>query len=237
MFTVALIGGDGAGKTTIANKLEACTEIPFQTIYMGMNTQSSNFSLPTSRVVYFFKKRRYKKEVKSVGENPDDKIPAYYFESKSRKRSLIWVIGRFFNRLAELTYRLWITRRYVRKGTVVIYDRHFLFEASPDIGHTERTKSDQLYYWTLNHLFPKPDLTVMLDAPAEVLYARKEESTIEQLDRRRKAYIAAGSKLKHFFIVDATQSPEKVYADVLQQIVNFKSHTNPTRSQKASPAN
>ncbi|MCB2180238.1 hypothetical protein KQH54_03865 [bacterium] len=237
MFTVALIGGDGAGKTTIANKLEASPDMSFQTIYMGLSTQSSNFSLPTSKLVYFFKKRKYNKEVQSTGEKPADKIPAYYYENKPKKRSFLWVTARFFNRLAEITYRHWITWRQIRKGTVVIFDRHFLFESTPDIGDSHRSKSDQIYFWLLNRLFSKPDITILLDAPAEVLYARKEESTLEHLNRRREAYIEAGKKLKHFYIVDATQSPEKVYSDVYQHIVEFQSNTNSTRSHRASLVN
>jgi len=226
MFTVALIGGDGAGKSTIAEKLEASSEFTAKTIYLGMSTQSSNFSLPTSKIVYFFKKKRYQTEVESTGKTPEDKIPAYYYENKNKKRSLIWVIGRFVNRLAELIYRQWIAWKYLRKGIVVIYDRHIIFESTPDVGTKHTKKSDGIFYWIVDHLFPKPDLSILLDAPAEVLYARKQESTLEHLSRRRLAYIEKGKNTKNFFIVDATQRPENVYKDVLHLILDYSSGHN-----------
>jgi GTPase SAR1 family protein len=50
MFTVALIGGDGAGKTTIANRL--VEDLPFRVkyLYMGFSTISSNAALPTTKL-------------------------------------------------------------------------------------------------------------------------------------------------------------------------------------------
>jgi hypothetical protein len=36
----------------------------------------------------------------------------------------------------------------------------------------------------LEHFYPKPNLVIYLDAPAEMLFARKKEGTIELLEQR-----------------------------------------------------
>jgi thymidylate kinase len=77
---------------------------------------------------------------------------------------------------------------------------------------------DRLLYWILKKTYPKPDLAILLDAPAEVLYERKRESTIDELDRRRNAYLKQGHEMKHFVRIDATQPLDKVLADVTQHI-------------------
>ena len=54
-FSVALIGPDGAGKTTIARMLEERSPLPLKYIYMGENIGASNFALPTSRFLEYFR--------------------------------------------------------------------------------------------------------------------------------------------------------------------------------------
>ena len=44
MFTVALIGPDGAGKSTIGRKLQQISPIPMKYVYMGVNLESSNLT-------------------------------------------------------------------------------------------------------------------------------------------------------------------------------------------------
>ncbi len=51
MVTVALIGADGAGKTTIGHRLEKESTLPMKYIYMGENPESGNHTLPTTRMI------------------------------------------------------------------------------------------------------------------------------------------------------------------------------------------
>ena len=57
-FTVALIGPDGAGKTTVARALEGALPFPVEYLYMGVNPDSSNHLLFTTRAVHAFRRRR-----------------------------------------------------------------------------------------------------------------------------------------------------------------------------------
>jgi thymidylate kinase len=80
---------------------------------------------------------------------------------------------------------------------------------------------DALNHWILSHLYPKPDLTVFLDAPSDVLYARKGEATPEILDRQRGAYLKQGRRMANFVSVDGTQPLDLVFDDVQRIVLEF----------------
>ena len=70
MISVALIGADGAGKTTIARKLQDGFEKPIKYLYMGVSMSSSNAALPTSRFAYWLKRKISKKKGVKMQEGP-----------------------------------------------------------------------------------------------------------------------------------------------------------------------
>ncbi len=63
-------------------------------------------------------------------------------------------------------------------------------------------------------LMPQPRLWVLLDAPAEVLQARKQEVPPEETARQRQAYLSQVKKQRNYVIVDASQPLDKVITDV-----------------------
>ena len=67
MTVIAIIGADGAGKSTVARALEA--SLPFRTkyIYMGSNIESSNIALPTSRLILYLKRLSFRRVAKREG--------------------------------------------------------------------------------------------------------------------------------------------------------------------------
>jgi thymidylate kinase len=59
-------------------------------------------------------------------------------------------------------------------------------------------------------IFPDPDLLVILDAPSELLYARKHEHSIEWLDQLRAAYGKLANEVPNSVLIDAAQPADQV---------------------------
>ena len=66
---------------------------------------------------------------------------------------------------------------------------------------------------------PRPDLVILLDAPAEVLWSRKQEVPFNEVVRQRAAYLQLAGTLPSTIVVDAAQPPSDVVHDVLDAIV------------------
>jgi thymidylate kinase len=65
----------------------------------------------------------------------------------------------------------------------------------------------------IGKLMPKPHLWVLLDAPSEVMQARKREVTAEETERQRSAYMAFVRKQEKYAIIDASRPLDKVVGD------------------------
>lgn len=224
MFTVALIGGDGAGKTTIANSVIRSSGLPMKYLYMGLSTRSSNHALPTSRMVLFLKQHLYKKRAKKSAEQLPDEMPASQLEYSEETHGWVWNTARFLNRLAEAWYRQFISIGYQMRGFIVIYDRHFFFDTAPGVINSQNQSLlllDRLFFWFMSHWYPRPDLTIFLDAPPDLLFRRKGEATLEYLERQREVFLNQGEKLANFVKIDASQPLDAVCSEVIQHIQYF----------------
>lgn len=224
MFTVALIGPDGAGKSTIGRKLQEISPLPMKYVYMGVNLESSNLVLPTTRLLLEIKRAR--------GQRPDITVPRdVYFQSQARKKLKKRVAEsaksalRIVNVMAEEWFRQVIVWYYKLRGYCVLFDRHFYFDYyDHDIANTDpkRPLSSRLHGFMLEKLYPKPDFVIFLDAPSEVLFARKPERTIEILESKRQEYVRLREVMKNFAVVDVSQPVDTVVRQVSDLIVNFQ---------------
>jgi thymidylate kinase len=225
MFTVALVGGDGAGKTTVAERLKGLLPFPTKYLYMGLSTHSGNLALPTTRLVRYLKVRAHRRAARDVGTVPSKVVSSHDLHyGENVERGKLWMAARLLNRLAEAWYRQLLSLSYQWRGNVVIYDRHFLFETTPAVTGTqdkEQPLLDRLEHWVVHHLYPRPGLVIFLDAPAEVLYQRKREATPTYLERRREVVLELGETLPNFVRVDAAQPLDLVVVDVARSIVEF----------------
>jgi len=209
---IAVIGGDGAGKTTVTRQLLDSGRLPFRYLYMGMNVGSSNAALPTSR---WLARWRHGGEAPTTthGAPPGPRRGA-----KAAVRSL----ARLGYRLSEEWYRQLLCLRAARRGEIVLCDRHFLYDFYLR-AEERRAKpvGDRIHLWLLEHAYPRPDLVLFLDAPAEVLMARKGEASVEFLEGRRAAVLEIGAGDARFVRIDATQPLDAVVAEVEARIEAF----------------
>ncbi len=231
MLTVALIGADGAGKTTVARQLAGVLDVPVTYLYMGVNLEASGLMLPTTRLVLALKRRAGGRPDMTMGSGRSRPVT-------SRPRALRTVqiclksALRTANWIAEEGFRESVGWYHRSRGRVVLCDRHFL----PDYYAYDVTRVDparpiasRVHGFFLRRVFPRPDLVVMLDAPADVLHTRKPSGSIEFLERRRAEYLRVREAVDRFEVVDATQPLPMVTAAVADLIRHAYQERRATR--------
>ena len=173
-MTVALLGPDGAGKTTLAAAIATDFGLPVRRVYMGMWSQSQSGVLGS--------------------------IPVLATLSRPIAAWRKGLVGEFHR----------------ARGRLVVFDRYTYDAFLPPRG--TRTLLGHLYLWILVHAAPDPQLLIVLDAPGDLLFARKGESDPVRLEEDRHAFRALGDRLASVRIVDVAQSPEAVLAEVTDLI-------------------
>jgi len=115
-------------------------------------------------------------------------------------------------RLLARISRLW--RRYLSallsraRGRLVIFDRYpydALLPSKKPAGRWGRLRRS-----VLASACPAPDMVLVLDAPGEVLYARKGEHDPVFLEHQRQGYLRLAKQLPHSVVLAATQEPDSL---------------------------
>jgi thymidylate kinase len=223
MFTVALIGPDGSGKTTVARRLEQALPVSVKYLYMGINPASSNHALPTTRLAHAVKRFRGAKPDTAGPRDPRTIVRRPPGGPRRRLLSALRALLRLVNRMAEEWHRQLVASVHLRRGSIVVFDRHFLadYYAYDVAGGVRRPLSRRLHGFFLSRMYPRPDLVIYLDAPAEVLFKRKGEGSLQSLTRRRREYLDLAGVMSNFRVVDASRPVDEVTDDVIELIEEF----------------
>ena len=223
MFTVALVGADGAGKTTIGLQLASALPWPVKYVYMGINLECSNVMLPTTRLVVEVKRLLGHRPVVTGPPDPtrEQHVSRGWFKSMLRRGKSSF---RLLNLMAEEWFRQCLVWLHQTRGRIVLFDRHFYLDYyAHDIVKTARKRPlmNRIHGWMLKRLYPKPDLVLFLDAAPEVLFARKGEGTLQMLESRRHEYLRLRDAVPNFVSIDAARPADEVLADVIACIRRF----------------
>lgn len=227
MSSIAIIGQDGAGKSTISKMVsESNISTKIKYLYMGISVESSKINLPTSLLAHYLKIYKYKIQNKISDFN---QAKRFYLEEMNKNRSKdahgpIWLFVRLCNRLLEEWFRLLISKFYQLCGYTVIYDRYFVFDYAIDSDSPKTKKvrtTDKVHYWILSHLYEKPDLIIFLYASGEILYSRKGETTIEYIEQKNKLFKKIGKTMPNFILVDASKTVDEVFKEVKENIIKY----------------
>ncbi|HEU0299536.1 MAG TPA: hypothetical protein VFR37_08785 [Longimicrobium sp.] len=108
-------------------------------------------------------------------------------------------------------HRRWV-RPAVRRGWLVIFDRYY-HDLLADPRRYRYGGPAWLARW-VGRRVPAPDLFVVLDAPAELLQARKAEVAPAESAAARQAYLALAGTLPRARVVDGARPLNCVVAEV-----------------------
>jgi thymidylate kinase len=215
MTSVALVGPDGAGKTTIARRAVVALGDSAAYIYMGVNLESSSLMLPSTRLILAWKRLR--------GRPPDLVGTSMARQTRPKRRPSAAAtargLARLANWIAEESFRQAVAWFHEARGRTVVFDRHFYLDYyEHDVAgyrRPGRSLASRLHGLFLHRLYPRPDAVVFLDVPAEVLLARKGQADLAWLEERRRHYLRIGRRFEHFFIVDAARPIDEVVGQVV----------------------
>jgi len=174
-LSVALIGPDGAGKSTLATGLKTEFVFPVRQMYMGL---TGGWLRHVDRL----------------------RLPGVV---RLGRLSVIW--SRYLR-----------GRYYVLRGELVVFDRYIYDAVVPPpypIGRLRR-----LGRWVDGHSCPAPDLVLILDAPGNVMHARKGAYDAELLEGWARRFRALAHERRDAVVLDTSRSPEEVLGEAIDRI-------------------
>jgi thymidylate kinase len=122
--------------------------------------------------------------------------------------------------IARRPLRVWAryltALRHRATGRLVVFDRYVYDALLPPRGPLTWLKRP--YFAVLARCCPAPDLVVLLDSPADVMYARSGEYDPAHLEAERAAYRRIAARLPRAVLVDANRSADAVVREVLGHI-------------------
>lgn len=191
---VVMLGPDGVGKSTVVEVLQRDLEPAFCGIAYGTFAPGL---LPH-------------KPAPDGGGQPHGKPPRSW--PASIVKALWWIV------YYSLGYHFTI-RPVLARGGLALNHRYCVDAIVDSLRYRYRGPQ-----WLLSlawRLAQKPDLVFLLDAPPEVVQARKKEVALEETVRQRDAYRRIVGPMPNGHVIDSTQPVADVVADVERVILDF----------------
>lgn len=190
--STVLLAPDGGGKSTLSEALANDPFLQARVVYMGGNVQAGGIRLPTSRWLSRQMRRR--------GGSWFTRMGRWIWRSFLRPFNT-------FNHLVEDWLRYKAGQFHKFNGRFVVYDRYFYDTYLSPRANSLRVR---LRRWMLQRIAPKPDRVLLLDAPGEVLFARKLEHSPEVLEAQRQILLELSKRIPNVTVVDTTGGADAV---------------------------
>jgi len=209
-FFLALLGPDGAGKTTIANFLLESPAI--QQLFIRRKHCYRRFEVPWKKAVI---------KVKAAGLDK--------FEAETRDDGSIVPM----NPVKAAIYAIYLATEYLlaghpfvrwwkSNGGLVVFDRYFydylVFE--------DFSRCPGWLLRLLAKLVPRPDAIVYLKNDPKTIYARKPERSLPEIARQAKVCERLVADLPNSYTIDTSGDPEKIVADIIDIIIKNLKYRN-----------
>jgi thymidylate kinase len=213
---VAFLGTDGVGKSTVTSLVERDLAPAF--------SSTERYHRPVETVLWRMRQRikRFRTRSSSI-ESTDASEPgadAQVTSSEVPPRGLaasVLKLGLWWADYTVLGYLLTIYPRLAR-STLVLFDRYY-----EDLLVYPRSYRYGGPLWLarfVGHLIPRPHLVFLLDAPPEVIQARKQELTFEQTAYEREAYLDVVRGMPNAHVVDASKPIDAVVSEIEEVILD-----------------
>ena len=192
---LALFGPDGSGKSTVANVLEK---------------HWKNAGVSTLRMHWRPGLLPYRSRIRTCDSREGFTDPC---KTKLRRGPKAWLIFLYVVVDFLLGY-IFIIRPKLKRGTIVIYERYY-YDILIDQKRYGLSIPASVRRGIAGILIPAPDIIFLLDAPAEVLYARKQELTCDEIERQRKQMKKNLCRFDNCHIVNVElDDPDKIYMEI-----------------------
>jgi thymidylate kinase len=196
---VVFLGADGSGKSTVIDRA-------MQSLAPAFWRTARYHLRPSLRK----RKSKHKEAVRAFATEP------YTQPLRGRGASLAklpyWWLGYLIGYARDIFPQL-------ASSTLVLFDRYYY-----DILVDPRRYRYRGSLWParfVGRFVPHPHLTILLDAPPEVLFARKPEVPLEEITRQRQEYLKLVRDMRDGHVVDASRPLDDVVAEVECIVLNY----------------
>ncbi|MCD7862796.1 MAG: hypothetical protein LUG61_04635 [Lachnospiraceae bacterium] len=197
---VAFEGTDGSGKSTIINGLEQVPESSF----------------PDGMLDYYHWRPGFIKKEKQTA-NGEAIIVTEPHAKKPYGRTKSFLKFSFFNLDYFLGY--WFKVRWqLSKGHLVVFDRYY-YDYYMDKIRYRLSISDRVLDF-FRFMIPKPDVSFLLIGDPQVLYERKKEIDVSEIEAQIQRLRANENKFAHAVEIDVNASVDDVVFCVAKEILN-----------------
>jgi thymidylate kinase len=196
-MSVVVLGPDGAGKSSVTTALETVRLPPVfdRSVCWG-------FVPPLHRLIG-----------RNLGPSSEPHSLPARSPLNSALRATYWFL---YSTVGYARVHLALAR-----SSLVLYDRHLV-----DILVDPKRYRYAGPMWPMRlmwRIIPKPDLVILLDAPAEIIQARKQEVPFAETVRQREEYLELVQGLRNGRVIDASRSFDEVTNRATEIIVDFLS--------------
>lgn len=185
---VVVTGPDGVGKSRLADDLVAAARAG-------------------GRV------RRFHHRIRVLPSSKRSRVPTSTPHTRPPYPRWLSYLKVLFLFLDEFLGRSLKVRPIVRRGGWVVIERGW-WDLVVDPGRY-RLRGVRRFTTLLGRLLPSPDAMVILEAPSAVIRGRKRELSSAEIERQVQSWRAVASQVRGSTIIDASQSPDALLADVL----------------------
>ncbi len=173
--------------------------------------------------------------VKTIGDTYAFPVRRFYMGLYSRQASILHRIDLpgigFAARIVSLWWRCLLAGYHQARRRLILFDRYTYDSLLPS--PRSQSRSSHWRRWITARACPAPDLVIVLDAPGDLLYARKGEHSPGYLEQQRQGYLALTRSLPQAVVVDATHDADHVRREVTALIwdAQVRRHRRAIKSQ------